>query len=111
MKSITQYLEEAFELPSGKSQKDYENELVQQMSDEDRVAFLKEKARKEKRNTKLAFAGAAGLGAAAAYGSSALYNRYSKKGVEPITTTASATIPRRVKHIKSKSAKYKQLED
>jgi hypothetical protein len=102
MKSITQYLE-AFELPSGKSQKDYENELAQQMSDEDRLAFLKEKARKEKRNAKLILGGAAGLGAAAAYGSTALYNKYAKGA--PVTT-ASATIPRRVKHKKSKSTKF-----
>jgi 23S rRNA pseudoU1915 N3-methylase RlmH len=74
MKSITQYLEETLEVPFEKSQREYENELARQMNDEERLAFLKERARKQKRNVRLVLGGAAGLTTGIA-----LYGKYRKK--------------------------------
>jgi hypothetical protein len=87
MKSIIQYLEETLETPSERSQREYENELARQMSDEEQLAHLK-----EKKNDRVTLIGAVGL-AGTTLGSTALYNKYGKKGA-PTTAAANTVVPR-----------------
>jgi hypothetical protein len=74
MKSITQYLEEALNAPFEKSKREYEDELVRQMSDEEKRTYLEEKKKKLKRSAMLAGLGYGGL----AFGGTMLYNAYKR---------------------------------